>query len=100
MGVDIPTKNERATVKAHKSDVWSVAFFPDGKTLASGDGDWDQPGEVRLWSVLTGRELRTLNHTGEVLCLAISPDGKFLAAGSWDKTIKLWDVSNLASKEK
>ena len=95
---DVPTLKLRATIKAHKSDVWSVAFFPDGKLLASGDGDWDQPGEVKLWSVAKGREQGLLKHSGEVLCVAVSPDGKVLAAGSWDKTIRLWDLSSITGK--
>src|SRR5215831_14028647 len=33
--------------------VFSVAFSPDGKTLAA--GSWD--GTVRLWEVATGKEL-------------------------------------------
>ena len=96
---DFPSLQERAVIKAHKSDVWSVAFFPDSKAFASGDGDWDQPGEVKLWSADMGKAIKTLNHTGEVLCIAVSPDGKLLAAGSWDKTIKLWDLSRFANKE-
>src|SRR5437763_863662 len=87
---DVPSKKERATLKGHKSDVWSVAFFPDGKILASADGDWDQPGEVKLWDTATGRERGMLKHSGEVLCLAVSPNGQSLAAGSWDKTIRVW----------
>ena len=54
----------------HVSDVWGVAFTPDGKTLVSGDGDWNKPGEVKLWNVEDGKERATLKHTGEVLCVA------------------------------
>jgi WD40 repeat protein len=86
---------EGKTLKGHASDVWGVAFTPDGKTLASGDGDWDRPGEVKLWSVETAKEVATLEHSGEVLCVAISPDGAYLAAGSWDKTIKLWELAKV-----
>lgn len=32
-------------------------------------------------------------HTSGVSSLAFSPDGKLLASGSYDKTIKVWDVS-------
>jgi len=43
----------------HSSVVTSVAFSPDGKTLAS--GSTDHP--VKLWDVSTGTELRTLGRT-------------------------------------
>ncbi len=42
----------RATLKAHTLDVPSVAYSPDGKTLASG-GD---AGAIKLWDVATGKE--------------------------------------------
>ncbi len=73
--------------------VTSVAFAPDGKTLAAAyDG-----GEVRLWDTASGKELWTLPNPGGPL--AFSPDGKTLAAaavpsfGSFDdKTIRLYDA--------
>ena len=76
-----------ATLEGHTDNVWSVAFSPDGKTLAS--GSWDQT--VRLWAVET-EQLRHIltGHTGEVNSVAFSPDGGTLASGSWDGTIRLW----------
>jgi hypothetical protein len=73
--------NEAATLRGHKGWVYSVAFAPDGKTLASGSTD----GTVKLWEVGTGRELATLTgHARVVRSVAFAPDGKTLASGSTD----------------
>ena len=77
------------TLEAHRDIVNSVAFSPDGKTLASDGGD----GTVILWEVSTGKRLRTLTgHIGGI-AVAFSPDGKTLASGSWDGTVLLWDLA-------
>ena len=66
----------------------SVAFSPDGTTLASGAGS-----RVMLGSVKTGERLRTLEgHTGYVQCVAFSPDGTTLASGAGDDTVILWNA--------
>ena len=68
--------------------VKSVAFSPDGKTLASGGGD----NVIHLWDVETGKRKMTLvGHTNGVFSLAFSPDGETLASGSVDSDIRLWD---------
>ena len=68
--------------------VKSVAFSPDGKTLASGGGD----NVIHLWDIRTGkREMTLMGHTNGVFSLAFSPDGKTLASGSVDSDIRLWD---------
>ena len=89
--IRVATAQLKATLEGHTDYVWSVAFSPNGKMLAS--GSWDQT--VRLWNVNTGRLLHTLTgHTNEVLSVAFSPDGKTLASASWDGTIRLWNPNN------
>ena len=74
----------------HTEDVGSLAFSPDGKTLASGSRDKT----IRLWDVATGDTLKTLTeHTGVVDSVVFSPDGKTLASGDRARTIRLWDVA-------
>jgi WD40 repeat protein len=90
---DIATGKVHKTLEGLPVDVWGVAFSPDGKILAAGGGDWDQPGTIKLWDTATWRELGSIKTSGEVLCLAFAPDGKSLAAGGWDKTVTLWSLA-------
>jgi WD40 repeat protein len=89
--IDLPAKKV-ITRKAHQADVWAVSFSPDGKALASGDGDWDRPGSVKLWDAATWKKTEVFKTSGEVLSLTFSPAGGHLAAGCWDGTVHLWRI--------
>ena len=66
-----------------------MAFSPDGKLLASGDGD----GTVRTWDLATRRAIGApLNgDPAAVLGVAFSPDGKLLATAGGDGYARLWN---------
>ena len=91
----LPTKVATAQLKTilegHTDLVWSVAFSPNGQTLASGSQDRT----IRLWNPNNGNLKRTLTgHRDAVNSVAFSPDGRTLASGSWDGTIRLWNPNN------
>ena len=75
---------------AGTGSISSAVFSHAGKYLSSAG----RSGEIKLWEVETGREIKTLlGHSDEVRAMAFSHDDRYLLSGSSDKTIKLWDVS-------
>jgi WD40 repeat protein len=69
----------RLTLLGHNDDVFSVAFHPSGRILASGSRD----GTVKLWDLRSGKQLRTLSaYLPHVYVVAFTKDGKTLAVGS------------------
>ena len=83
---------QKAILERHWRRILSVAFSPDGQTLASrGLSE-----RVWLWDVSSGQQKAVLaGYTGRnnwVSSLAFSPDGRTLASGSVSTRIVLWDV--------
>ncbi|WP_293334042.1 protein kinase [Microcoleus sp. CAWBG58] len=78
------------TLVGHSHAVTSVAFSPDGGTLASGSEDKT----IEMWKLETGKRWYTLTgHSDWVTSVAFSPDGATLASGGRDKTIQIWDLN-------
>lgn len=76
------------TFIGHDLRVNSLAFSPDGKTLASGSND----NTVRLWDVNSGKQLYVLKeHPGTVQMVAFTPDGRSLIS-SGSGGINFWKV--------
>jgi WD40 repeat protein/serine/threonine protein kinase len=97
--------SELFTLQGHTEGwVWSVAYSPDGRLIASAGGGNPyfgtqgpgsiQPGEVILWDAATGKRLRTLGgHKHLVQSAAFSPDSQRLITASLDGVAKVWDVA-------
>lgn len=80
-------------LSGHRGQVYSIAFSPGGRLLASGAEDHS----VKLWNPATGECLATLDaHLADVNSVDFSRDGQTLASGSDDGTICLWDVRRRA----
>ena len=59
----------------------SIAFAPDGKSLATGTGNIAGAGGITLWDVSSGKEIRSLGSgIGNPRKLVFSADGKTLLA--------------------
>ncbi|MCG9131695.1 sigma-70 family RNA polymerase sigma factor [Candidatus Poribacteria bacterium] len=68
-------------IHTYRGGGFSVAFSPDGKTLAS--AGWR---DIKLWEVATQKNISTISIRGErINGLAFSPDSKGLAWGTGDQ---------------
>jgi WD40 repeat protein len=98
---NVQTGAELFTLKGHTGLVFSVAFSPDGKRLATGAGigDGGQGGELKVWDARTGQELLTLDGiSGLSNGVAFNPDGRRLVGRGRDRTVKIWDATPLPEK--
>jgi RNA polymerase sigma factor (sigma-70 family) len=60
--------------------IYSIAFSPDGKTIASSSNEVTAQDVVRLWDAASGKQIRVLaTQWSNSHAFAFSPDGKTLA---------------------
>ena len=73
--------------------VTTIAFSPDGRTLASGEFG----GTGRLWDVTTGKPIATFKEVPhqrypDLRALVFSEDGTKLIGASWNNEISVWGL--------
>jgi len=93
----------RPTFAGHTKDVLSVAFSNDNRQIVSGSRDKT----IKLWNTLGECKytLEEQRHHDWVICVRFSPVPlnpvapdqvlPILVSGSWDKTVKVWNLSKL-----
>src|SRR5262249_12638258 len=73
----------------HEDSVCSVAFSPDGKSLAASGY-----GGTRLWEVSTGRELRQSTGLSGCSCLAFTGGGRTLVGLDQSGIVSFWNLTD------
>src|SRR5579884_765171 len=78
--------------QAYRCPILSIAFAPDGKTIATGT---DYYSRIRLWDATTGKELNPgTGHEGGVFRLAFRDGGRELVSAGLDRAFYRWDARN------
>lgn len=80
--------NQPGFIGEHAGTAHIVAFSPDGRQLAMGNG-----GKVEVWDWRNERLIHSLTeHVPREINLAFSADGRRLASASWSGHVMIWDV--------
>jgi WD40 repeat protein len=82
-----------AVLPGHGGQLRCLALSPDGSLLASAAGGDDEPAELLVWEVATGRLVQALSTPAEsVMALAFHAGEKALASAGRDGSVKLWNI--------
>jgi WD40 repeat protein len=87
---DATTGKELRGCHGQMASTACAAFSPDGRMLATGDGD----GTIHLWEVASGRERQKLpGHEADVWSVSFSPDGRLLVSAASEGLGLVWDLA-------
>jgi WD40 repeat protein/DNA-binding SARP family transcriptional activator len=80
------SKPERV-VRAHRGDVNTLAYAPDGRIVTGGTDR-----TVRIWDPRGGAQLVLRGHEDEITTAVVSSDGTRVLTSSQDGSLRLWDA--------
>jgi WD40 repeat protein len=87
--MDARTHQVYARYRGHEGEVYSAAFSPDDRLLATCSADRT----VRLWEIDGGACQVLGGHTDDVFAAAFHPGGTRLATAGRDRAVWLWDLT-------
>ena len=86
-----PTGRLTSLLKGHTNVIYSLAFSPNSRYLASGSGDFT----VRIWNIKKQTQIHELSgHKDDIYALSWFPDNQSLVSGAYDNTLIIWDTKN------
>lgn len=86
---DVQTGLQVLDIRDVAGAVYTVAFSPDGNTLASGGYDR----MITIWDIETGEAIvQITGHEESVSSIEFSLDGEYLVSGGYDNTVRVWKV--------
>lgn len=78
-----------------KDGLVALAFSPDGKIIAAGQGGETDTGKVHLIDAETGKLMRDIaSHQYGITDVAFSRDGQLLYSAGRDTCVRVWQVSD------
>lgn len=93
---DLNTGSSVRFFTGHKGAIYSLAFSPDGRYLASSGVDK----RILVWDLAEGTLLTELKgHTDTVYSMRFSRDGNMLASGGVDSCVKLWNAHAICNPD-
>ncbi len=72
----------------HIKDVHSIAFDKKGKYFVSAGQD----NTIAVWTISTGKQLKTFTSGDAVWTAQFAPNGKYLASAGTDQLISVWEI--------
>jgi eukaryotic-like serine/threonine-protein kinase len=105
---DLKVGGEPLVLSDELEGIASIAFSPDGKTIATGGGDAPEiiqkpigkfgraetdDRSIRIWDAVTGAARRILRgHVGSIHALAFGPDRTPLVSAGADGCVRVWNL--------
>jgi cytochrome c len=90
----LATESAEQVLRLHADAVNAVAFLGETRMATAG-----ADGRIAIWTAGRQQPDRVFEgHTGPIVALAVSPDASTLASASWDRTVRLWSLSDGTSR--